>query len=150
MVNLNNINTYVYIKNIINNRINEFNKLLTDEPEVRNQKIKKYIIKNSRLIFYLTIIGITLALLSVEYDKCSCIKNNRNLKGGSFTPTDMFGFLGTKIKQGGQYFADRVMTIVNFLISIVMIGLLIASPLFIYLFIIFMMFKFLIKRGMEF
>lgn len=58
--------------------LDEFNQFLIDDNETRKQKIKQYFYNNRKLYFYLTIIGICLAILATDL-----IKINNNQKGGA-------------------------------------------------------------------
>ena len=133
---------------------NNLDEFILDDNETKKNKIKKYIYNNRNVIYSLTIIGIVLAILSSEFEKSIFFKTNTHiLKGGNiFDPNkpSIFAPVGKAFKSVGTFFVNRLTFIFNMILTFIILGLIIISPLFIYLFIIYMMFKFLIKGSMKY
>jgi len=133
---------------ILKINIDELYIFILDDYITKKMKITNYLKKNINVLFYLTIIGLVLAILTIKIEK-STTRYFYNMKGGVVNPTDIFGFLGRQVKNFTQFFVDRVKSIMYFILTIVMIGLIMVAPLFLYLLLIFMMFKYLVKGGMK-
>lgn len=150
---------YNKINSIINQRINELSQFIESDFETKKNIIKKSLYKNKKFIFYMTIIAILLAFLSLEYEDsiCNCrlVKVSNIQKGGNQLAgmteqiKNVFGVVGEKLQQGAQYMLDRLKFIWYLLFAFIILGLMVVSPFFIYLFVIYMMFKFLIKGTMK-
>jgi hypothetical protein len=144
---------YSKINNIIKQRINELNIFIDADFETKKTIIKKSLYKNRILLFYLTIIAMLLAFLTLEFETRHKVihkqKGGNPLAGMTDQIKNVFGVVGEKLQSAGQYMVDRLKFIWYTVFAFAILGLMIISPLFIYLFIIFMMFKFMVKGTMQ-
>lgn len=149
---------YHYFIEIINQRITDLEEFINADYETKKVMIKTTLYKNRRFIFYMTVIAIVLAFLSLEYERnmYSCAnktikfqKGGEPLAGMTEQIKGVFGVVGEKLSQAGNYMLERLQFIWYTVFAFIILGLMIVSPLFIYLFIVFMMFKFLVKGTMK-
>jgi hypothetical protein len=120
--------------------------------------IKTTLYKNRKFIFYMTVIAIVLAFLSLEYERSMCTRANKVFKvqkGGEPLAgileqmKNVFGVVGEKLAAAGNYMMERLKFIWYTVFAFAILGLMVVSPFFIYLFVVFMMFKFLVKGTMR-
>jgi hypothetical protein len=151
-------NYYNQFIEIINQHMNDLEEFINADYETKKSMIKTSLYKNRRFIFYMTIIAIILAFLSLEYERCVCTgtsniikiqKGGEPLAGILEQMKSVFGIVGEKLATAGNYMMERLKFIWYTVFAFIIIGLMIVSPFFIYLFIIFMMFKFLVKGTMR-
>jgi hypothetical protein len=144
---------------IIKTRIEEFNKFLDDDWETKKHKIKTTFYNNRYFIFYMTIIAIILAHLSIEY---GCSKKKSLVGGNAFTEANDLNFINNikgNFKSVGQsmydkitgnYFISKLGFLWYLLVFLVVSGLVLISPFFLYLLVLYIIIKFLIFGAIQF
>ena len=143
----------------INQRITDLEEFINADYETKKVMIKTTLYKNRKFIFYMTVIAIVLAFLSLEYERSvrasvpktirSVQKGGEGLAGMTEQIKGVFGVVGEKLSQAGNYMVERLQFIWYTVFAFAILGLMIVSPFFIYLFVVFMMFKFLVKGTMR-
>jgi hypothetical protein len=151
-------NYYNKFIEIINQRIIDLEEFINADYETKKVMIKTTLYKNRRFIFYMTIIAIVLAFLSLEYERSIYNCPNKSIKiqkggeplaGMTEQIKGVFGVVGEKLASAGNYMVERLQFIWYTIFAFMILGLIVVSPLFIYLFIVFIMFKFLVKGTMK-
>lgn len=151
-------NYYNKFIKIIKQRMTDLEEFINADYETKKVIIKTILYKNRKFIFYMTIIAIILAFLSLEYERSmySCPNKSIKIQKGGEPLAGMteqikgaFGVVGEKLASAGNYMVERLQFIWYTIFAFMILGLIIVSPLFIYLFIVFMMFKFLVKGTMK-
>jgi hypothetical protein len=142
-----------YILNNINETYKNLEIFILDDIETKKQKVIYYLNKNKNIFTYLTIAGICIAILTIQYEH-----NNKNIKYnqkggvqsilGNINTPGIFNSIGKIINPIFQFIKDRLVFIINTLISFIILGLAFIAPIFLYLFIIYMIFKYLFKNAL--